>query len=222
MLPFLNLKAINEGLIDQLTDAYHRVIESGWLILGEEVKLFEEEFAKYCGVKHCIGVGNCLDALHLILRGYGIVEGDEVIVPSNTYIATWLAISHVGAMPVPVEPCGDTYNIDPNRIEDAITANTKAIIAVHLYGQSADMDPINAIAKKHNLKVVEDCAQATGAKYKGRRVGGLGDASGFSFYPTKNLGALGDGGAVTTNDSELAKKIHLRPRHVSQSEKLVE
>lgn len=207
MIPFLDLRPLYHQLKPELDEAYRRVMESGWYILGPEVEAFEEEFAKYCGVKHCIGVGNGLDALHLILRGYGIGPGDEVIVPSNTYIATWLAVSYAGAIPVPVEPDERTYNIDPARIEEAVTSHTKAIIAVHLYGQPADMDPIRELALRHSLKVIEDAAQAHGAKYKGRRVGSLGDAAGFSFYPGKNLGAFGDGGAVTTNDSELANRI---------------
>jgi len=208
-IPFLDLKTSHIELRTQLQDAFERVLDSGWYIQGGELKQFEEEFAQYCEAKHCIGVGNGLDALHLILRAYGIGEGDEVIVPSNTYIATWLAASYAGAMPIPVEPDERTYNIDPARIEAAITSRTKAIMVVHLYGQPADMDPINAIARKHNLKVIEDAAQAHGARYKGRLVGALGDAAGFSFYPGKNLGAIGDGGAVTTNDPELAEKIRV-------------
>jgi dTDP-4-amino-4,6-dideoxygalactose transaminase len=206
-IPFLDLKAPHEELRTGLREAFERVLDSGCYILGNEVKQFEQEFARYCEAEHCVGVGNGLEALHLILRAYGIGEGDEVIVPSNTYIATWLAASHAGATPVPVEPDERTYNIDPARIEAAITPHTKAIIAVHLYGQPADMDAVNAIAKKHGLKVIEDAAQAHGARYKGRRVGALGDAAGFSFYPGKNLGALGDGGAVTTNDPDLAEKV---------------
>lgn len=208
-IPFLDLKAQHDELRAELREAFERVLDSGWYILGNEVAQFEKEFAGYCESKHCIGVGNGLDALHLILRAYGIGEGDEVIVPSNTYIATWLAASYAGATPIPVEPDERTYNIDPARIEAAITPRTKAIIAVHLYGQPADMDAINAIAQKHGLKVIEDAAQAHGARYKGRRVGSLGDAGGFSFYPGKNLGAIGDGGAVTTNDAELAEKIRM-------------
>jgi dTDP-4-amino-4,6-dideoxygalactose transaminase len=206
-IPFLDLRAPYLELKDELDEAYKRVMESGWYILGDECEAFEKEFADYCGTKYCIGVGNGLDALHLILRAYGIGEGDEVIVPANTYIATWLAVSYAGAKPVPVEPDEKTYNINPNLIEQSITERTKAIIAVHLYGQPADMDSINALAKKNNLKVIEDAAQAHGAKYKGRRAGSLGDAAGFSFYPGKNLGAIGDGGAVTTNDPVLAEKV---------------
>ncbi len=206
-VPFLDLKTPYIELKDELDEAYKRVMESGWYILGKECEAFETEFADYCGTKYCIGVGNGLDALHLILRAYGIGEGDEVIVPANTYIATWLAVSYAGAKPVPVEPDKKTYNIDPALIEQAITERTKAIIAVHLYGQPADMDSINDIAKNYKLKVIEDAAQAHGAKYKGRRTGSLGDAAGFSFYPGKNLGAIGDAGAVTTNDSTLADKV---------------
>ena len=206
-VPFLDLKASCLELKEELDAAYHRVMESGWYILGEEVEAFEREFAAYCEAKHCIGVGNGLDALHLILRAYGIGEGDEVIVPSNTYIATWLAVSYAGATPVPVEPDVRTFNINPDLIEAAITPKTRAIMPVHLYGHAADMDPINVIAKRHGLKVIEDAAQAHGACYKGRRTGSLGDSAGFSFYPGKNLGAFGDGGAVVTNDGELADKV---------------
>ena len=208
-IPFLDLKAPHDELRSELRDAFERVLDSGCYILGNEVKQLELEFADYCEAKHCVGTGNGLDALHLILRAYGIGAGDEVIVPSNTYIATWLAVSYAGATPVPVEPDERTYNINSTLIEAAITPRTKAIISVHLYGQPADMDAINAIAKKHNLKVIEDAAQAHGARYKGRRVGSLGDAAGFSFYPGKNLGAIGDGGAVTTNDPELAEKVRV-------------
>nr|WP_314898905.1 DegT/DnrJ/EryC1/StrS family aminotransferase [uncultured Deefgea sp.] len=209
MIPFLDLKAINLVHRDELINAFTRVIDSGWYVLGNEVKQFEASFADYCNTDHCVGVSNGLDALHLILRAYGIGAGDEVIVPTNTYIATWLAATYAGATPVPVEPCIDTYNIDSSLIEAAITPRTKAIIAVHLYGQPADMDPIMAIAEKHGLKVIEDAAQAHGALYKGRKVGSLGHAAGFSFYPGKNLGAIGDAGAVTTNDAELAEKVRV-------------
>lgn len=215
-VPFLDLKSPYIELKEELDAAYRRVMESGWYILGQEVEAFEAEFAAYCEAKHCIGVANGLDALHLIVRGYGIGEGDEVIVPSNTYIATWLAVTHAGATPVPVEPDERTYNIDPAKIEQAITPHTKAIMVVHLYGQTADMDSINVIAGKHGLKVIEDCAQAHGARYKGRRAGSLGDAAGFSFYPGKNLGAIGDGGAVTTNDHELAERIKVLRNYGSQ------
>ncbi|PSB57217.1 DegT/DnrJ/EryC1/StrS family aminotransferase [Chamaesiphon polymorphus] len=208
-VPFLDFQAPYLELKAELDDAYARVMASGWYILGEEVAAFEAEFAAYCQTQYCIGVGNGLEALHLILRAMDIGAGDEVIVPANTYIASWLAVSQVGATPVAVEPDERTYNIDPSLIEAAITARTKAIMAVHLYGQPADMDAINEIAKRHNLQVIEDAAQSHGARYKQRRTGGLGNAAGFSFYPSKNLGAIGDAGAVTTNDAELADRIRL-------------
>lgn len=208
-VPFLDLKATYLELKPELDEAFHRAMDSGYYILGNEVKQFEEEFSQYCNVKHCIAVGNGLEALHLILRAYEIGVGDEVIVPSNTYIATWLAVTYTGAKIVPVEPDPRTYNLDPQAVETAITAKTKAILPVHLYGQPADMDPINEIAKKYNLKVIEDSAQAQGALYKGKKAGALGDASGFSFYPGKNLGAFGDGGAITTQNDQLAEKLHM-------------
>lgn len=207
MIPFLNLKEINMQYADELKAAICRVIDSGWYILREEVAAFEKEFAEYCDVKHCIGVSNGLDALKLILKAYGYGPGDEIIVPSNTYIASILAIFEVGAKPVLVEPDILTYNIDLSLIEEKITEKTKAILPVHLYGQTADIDRIREIANRHQLKVIEDAAQAHGAIYKGRKVGNLGDAGGFSFYPGKNLGAFGDAGAVTTNDDEFADKI---------------
>ena len=206
-IPFNDFASPYQELKAELDDAYHRFMQSGWYVLGKEVEAFEQEYAAYCGAKYCVGVANCLDAMHLVLRAWNIGPGDEVIVPSNTYIATWLAISHAGATPVPVEPDARTYNLDSNLVVAAITPRTKAIMPVHLYGQTVDMDPINAIAAKHGLKVLEDAAQAQGAKYKGRCAGSLGDAAGHSFYPTKNLGAFGDGGAVTTNDPELAEKV---------------
>ena len=209
MIAFFDLKRVNAPHQAQIRGAVARVIESGWYVLGEETESFEREFAAYCGVAHCIGVANGLDALSLILRGYGIGAGDEVIVPSHTFIATWLAVSQAGGVPVPVEPDPATCNIDPERIEAAITPRTRAIIAVHLYGQPADMDPIREIAQRHGLRVIEDAAQAHGARYKGRRTGSLGDAAGFSFYPGKNLGALGDGGAITTDDAALAARLRL-------------
>lgn len=215
-IPFLDLKETNLTHTAELEAAFSRVLHSGWYILGREVESFEQEFSAYCEAKHTIGVANGLDAIFLILKAYGIGPGDEVIVPSNTYIATWLAASHCGATPVPVEPDASTYNIDPAKIEAAITPRTKAIIAVHLYGQPADMDPINEIAARHGLKVIEDAAQAHGAFYKGRRVGVLGDAAAFSFYPGKNLGALGDGGAITTNDPELAQAVRVLRNYGSQ------
>jgi len=215
-IPFLDLRSINLRFEDEFAIALQRVLDSGWLVLGREVIDFESEFASYCDSEYCIGVSNGLDALSLALRALGVSEGDEVIVPSNTYIATWLAVTHVGAKPVPVEPIDETFNIDPSLIEAAITPNTKAIIAVHLYGQCADMDPIMDIANQNGLKVVEDVAQAHGATYKGRKAGSLGHAAGFSFYPGKNLGALGDGGAVTTNDAELAEKIRVLRNYGSE------
>ena len=206
-VPFLDMKSPYRELKNELDAAYQRVMESGWYILGEEVTAFEREFARYCDVKHCVSVGNGLEALHLILRAYGIGEGDEVIVPSNTYIATWLAVSYAGATPVPVEPDPRTYNIDPERVKSVITSRTRAILPVHLYGLPADVDPLMALADQFKLKVIEDAAQAQGALYKSRKSGGLGHAAGFSFYPGKNLGALGDAGAVVTNDEQLADKV---------------
>lgn len=206
-IPFLELKPSYLELKEGFDAAYHRVMDSGWYLLGKELETFETEFAAYCEAKHCVAVGNGLDALHLILRGYDIGAGDEVIAPSHTFIATWLAVSYAGATPVPVEPDPRTYNLDPDRIAEAITPRTKAIMPVHLYGQPADMDAINEIARRHGLKVIEDAAQAHGARYRGRRCGSLGDAAGFSFYPGKNLGAFTDAGAVTTNDADLAQKI---------------
>ena len=208
-IPFLDLGSINNKYAESLETAFQRVMASGWFIMGRELEAFEEEFAAYCGTKHCIGVGNGLEALHLILRAMGIGSGDEVIVPSNTYIATWLAVSYAGATPVPVEPDEVTCNLDPARIESAITPRTKAIVAVHLYGQPADMQQINEAAQRHGLKVIEDGAQAHGARFKGQRAGSLGNAAGFSFYPGKNLGALGDGGAVTTDDDGLAEQVRV-------------
>jgi dTDP-4-amino-4,6-dideoxygalactose transaminase len=206
-IPFLNLKLQNNEIRDQVQQAISKVINSGWYILGPEVEAFEEEFAEYCGVKYCIGVGSGMDSLHLILRGYGIGKDDEVIVPVNTCIATILAISYSGATPVFVEPDERTYNIGPALIEGVITEKTKAILAVHLYGQPADMNPIMDTAGKYNLKVIEDAAQSQGAVYRGKKAGNLGDAAGFSFYPTKNLGALGDAGCITTNDKNLADYV---------------
>lgn len=215
-VPFLDLKALYLELKEEIDAACRRVMASGVYILGEEGTAFEKEFAEYCDVKYCIGVGNGLDALHLILRAMEIGPNDEVIVPANTFIATWLAVSYAGATPVPVEPNETTYNIDPTKIEAAITAKTKAIMPVHLYGQPADMEPILEIARSYKLKVFEDAAQAHGARYKGKRVGGLGDAAGFSFYPGKNLGAFGDGGAITTNDPMLAEKVKSLRNYGSQ------
>jgi len=209
LISFNDFIAPLQEINKELEEAFNRFITSGWYVLGKEVEAFEEEYAAYCGTRYCVGVGNCLDAMHLVLRAWEIGPGDEVIVPANTYIATWLAISHVGARPIPVEPDPQTYNIDPSKIESAITKATKAIIPVHLYGQTAEMDQIREIASKHGLKVLEDAAQAQGADYNGIKSGALGDAGAHSFYPTKNLGAFGDAGAVTTNDPVLAKKISL-------------
>jgi dTDP-4-amino-4,6-dideoxygalactose transaminase len=208
-VPFLDTVTLHEPVRAELHEALDRVLHSGHLVLGEEVAQFESEFAAYCGVSHCVGVASGLDALTLILRGYGIGPGDEVIVPSNTYIATWLAVLHVGATPIPVEPVASYHNLDTSRIAARITERTRAIMPVHLYGHPADMDPILEIAAKHGLKVIEDNAQAHGARYKGRVTGGLAHAAGNSFYPSKNLGALGDAGAVTTNDAELAASIRM-------------
>lgn len=206
-VPFATFKPMHNEIIEELNSAYEKVLDKSNFIQGNECKKFEEEFAEYCGVKYCVGVATGLDALFLILKAMNVGIGDEVIIPSNTYIATALAVSYTGAKPVFVEPEIETFNINPSRIEEKITSNTKALIAVHLQGRTADMDAINAIAKKHNLKVIEDAAQAHGAKYKGKKAGSLGDAAGFSFYPGKNLGALGDGGCVTTNNKELADKV---------------
>lgn len=204
---FLNLARVNAPHDAALRQAVGRVMDSGWYVLGQEVQAFEQEFARFCGAAHCIAVANGLDALHLTLRALGIGPGDEVIVPSNTFIATWLAVSQAGATPVPVEPDPATHNLDPQRVRAAITPRTRALMPVHLYGLPAEMDSLNAIAREHGLKVIEDAAQAHGALYKGRSAGSLGDAAGFSFYPGKNLGALGDGGAITTSDDALAERL---------------
>lgn len=206
-VPFVSFEPMHKELRKELDAAYTRVMDSNYFIRGQECKLFEDEFAAYCGAAHCIGVANGLDALYLILRAMGIGTGDEVIIPSNTFIATALAVSYTGATPVFVEPDIRNYNIDVKKIEAAITDKTKAIIAVHLQGRAADMDEINKIAGKYHLQVLEDAAQAHGTRYKGKRVGALADAAGFSFYPGKNLGALGDGGCVVTNNKELADKV---------------
>jgi dTDP-4-amino-4,6-dideoxygalactose transaminase len=209
MIPFLDLRASFHELKSEIQEAISRVLDSGWYILGPEVEAFEAEWAAYCGASHAVGVGNGLDALTLALRALDIGPGDEVIVPSNTYIATWLAVSAVGAIPVPVEPDPLTYNIDPALIQASLSPKTRALLPVHLYGQPADLDPILAIASQHNLAVVEDAAQSHGALYKGRRIGSHGDVVCWSFYPGKNLGALGDAGAITTNRADLAERIRL-------------
>ena len=208
-VPFLDLRAQYVELQSELDEAMRRVARSGRFLLAGELRAFEEAFAGYVGAKHCIGVANGLDALHLSLRAMGIGAGHEVIVPSNTYVATWLAVTHAGATPVPVEPDPCTYNIDPDRIVAAITPRTRAILPVHLYGQPADLTPITQIAESHGLRVLDDAAQAHGAKYRGRRIGAATDASAWSFYPTKNLGAWGDAGAVTTNDDKLADALRV-------------
>ena len=206
-IPFATFKPMHDEIRKDLDQAYNKVIDSNYFIQGKECELFEKEFADYCNAKYCVGVATGLDALYLILRAMNIGNGDEVIVPSNTYIATALAVSYCGAKPIFVEPELETYNINPDLIEEKITDQTKAIIAVHLQGRPADMDAVNEIAKKHNLYVIEDAAQAHGTEYKGQKVGTLSDAAGFSFYPGKNLGALGDGGAVVTNNKEIADKV---------------
>ncbi len=209
LLPFLQLRPTYIELKEEIDAAVARVLDSGHYLLGRELEAFEREFAEYCGAKHCIGTGNGLDALQMSLRALGVGPGDEVIVPSNTYIATWLAVSNVGATLVPVEPDERTYNIDPGKIESAITGRTKVILPVHLYGQPADMDAIVQIARKHELMTLEDAAQAHGARCRGRRVGSIGDVTAWSFYPTKNLGAFGDAGAVTTDNDQVANKLRL-------------
>ena len=208
-VPFLDLRAADAEIGPALDAAYARVARSGWFILGPELEEFERAFAAYCGAKHCVGAGNGLDAIHIALRAAGVGEGDEVIVPSHTFIATWLAVTYSGATPVPVEPDRATYNLDPSAIEAAITPRTRAIMPVHLYGQPAAMDEINFVAAQHGIAVIEDAAQAHGATYRGRKAGTLGSVAAFSFYPGKNLGALGDGGAVMTNDDALADKVRL-------------
>ncbi len=206
-IPFYDIGESYQELKSEIDSAVAKVLSSGWYILGKEVASFEEEFAEFIGTKYCVGTSNGLDALFLVLKAWGIGEGDEVIVPSNTYIATWLAVSYAGAKPIPVEPDIRTFNIDPALIEEKITKRTKAIIPVHLYGMPADMDPIMDLAEKYDLKVLEDSAQAHSAVYGNKKCGSLGTASAFSFYPGKNLGAFGDGGAITTNDRDLAEKV---------------
>jgi dTDP-4-amino-4,6-dideoxygalactose transaminase len=202
MIEYENLRKVNEPFVAAYEKELRSVLDSGWFILGNKVQQFEKEFAAYCGAKHCIGVANGLDALIIALRSFGLKPGDEVLVPSNTYIATILAVLHNGLVPVPVEPDPTTYNIDPKKIEEKITSGTRAILPVHLYGKMCDMNAIMSIAHKHNLKVVEDCAQAHGAHLEGKKAGNWGDFGAFSFYPTKNLGALGDAGALTCNSEE--------------------
>jgi dTDP-4-amino-4,6-dideoxygalactose transaminase len=208
-VPFLDVRAAYAELSEQIDAAVRRVAASGRYILGEEVEAFEGSFAEYVGTRHCIGVGSGLAALQFALLAMGVGKGDEVIVPSNTFVGTWMAVTHTGATPVPVEPDEGSYNIDPGRVEGAITPRTKAIVPVHLYGQPADMSRLTGIARRHGLQVLEDAAQAHGARHRGRRAGSLGDAAAWSFYPGKNLGALGDAGAVTTDDDAIADQVRL-------------
>lgn len=207
MIKFLDLLKVNQRYRLEIDRRIAAVLDSGWYLQGRENEHFCQNFSSYCGTKYAVGVANGLDALVLIVKAYGFGEGDEIIVPANTYIASILSISQNGCTPVLVEPDIQTYNIDPDRIEEKITSKTKAIMVVHLYGQATKMEKIWALAKKYNLKIIEDSAQAHGAFYQGRRVGDLGDASGFSFYPGKNLGCMGDGGAVTTNDPALYSRL---------------
>ena len=216
-VPFLDLGAAAVELQAELADAYRRVVESGHFVLGPELEAFERDFAGFCEVGHCVGVGNGLDALTLILEALEVGRGHEVVVPSNTYIATWLAVSRAGARPVPVEPRERTLNIDPERLEGAITQRTRAILGVDLYGQPAEWDSIERIGRSHGLVVLEDAAQAHGGRYGERRCGAFGNAAGFSFYPTKNLGGLGDAGAVTTSDPDLADRIRVLRNYGSRS-----
>lgn len=213
---YLDIGATYKELKKEIDVAIKQVLTGGWYILGKNVEEFEKEFAKYCGVKYCVGVGNGMDALELILRAYGIGAGDEVIVPANTYIATTLVVSLIGATPILVEPDAKTYNIDPAKIELAITKKTKAIIAVHLYGQCANIKKIKPIGKKYRLKLIEDTAQAHGAEHFGEKAGSLGDAAGFSFYPGKNLGAYGDAGAVITNNPKVAEYVRIARNYGSK------
>lgn len=208
-IPFLDLHAGYAELRADLDAAYHRVMDSGWYVGGTEVEAFEADFARACGTSHAVGVGNGLDALVLVLRAWGIGPGDEVIVPSNTFIATWLAVTYVGATPVPVEPDPATCNLDASRVEAALTSMTRAIIPVHLYGQPADVDAVADVVERHGLLVLEDAAQAQGARLRGRSAGSLGNAAAFSFYPGKNLGAFGDAGAITTDDADLADRVRV-------------
>ena len=216
MIPFLELKPTYLELQEELDAAYQRVMNSGWYLLGEETEAFEAEFAAYVGTKHCVTVGNGLDALKIALETHGIGPGDEVIVPAHTFIATWLAVSQCGATPVGVDVRHDTANLDPGLLDSALTNRTKAIIPVHLYGQAADMDPIREFATRHGLVVIEDAAQAHGSRYRGRMCGTLGHAAAFSFYPGKNLGAFSDGGAITTNDDAVARKARMLRNYGSE------
>jgi len=219
-IPFLSLKATNQIYETQMAEIVTKILSSGWYILGDNLKQFENEFAQYCGVKHCIGVGNGLDALAILLKAAEFPPNSEIIVPANSFIATFLSVSNANYVPIPVEPTFDDYLIDCQAIEKAITYKTKAIIVTHLYGKCCDMDKINPLARKYNLKVFEDAAQAHGAMYKGIKAGNLSSGAGFSFYPSKNLGALGDGGAITTNDDALSARIRAL-RNYGSNEKYV-
>lgn len=216
MIPFLELKPTYLELREEMDAAYHRVMDSGWYLMGAETEAFETEFAAYVGTRHCVTVGNGLDALRILLEAHGIGPGDEVLVPAHTFIATWLAVSQCGAVPVGVDVRRDTANMDASLLEGALTSRTKAIIPVHLYGQAADMDPILDFAARHGLVVIEDAAQAHGARYKGRMCGTLGHSAAFSFYPGKNLGAFSDGGAITTDDDDIARKARMLRNYGSE------
>jgi dTDP-4-amino-4,6-dideoxygalactose transaminase len=221
-IPFVSFEEVNKQIKGEIMTAFEQFFDKAWYILGDKVKQFEQEYAAFNQVDHCVGVSNGLDALHIALKALGVGPGDEVIIPSNTYIATALAVSYVGATPVLVEPDIQTYNIDPAKIEAAITPHTRAIMPVHLYGQACEMEAIAAIAQKHNLFIVEDNAQAQGATFNGKLTGSWGHINGTSFYPGKNLGALGDAGAVTTNDPELAQKAAVLRNYGSQQKYLNE
>lgn len=216
MIQYLDLEKLHTPIQDEINRAINKVVTNNWFIMGEELEQFEKEYAAYCGTEYCVGVGNGLEALHLILKAYGIGAGDEVIVPADTFIATALAVSYSGATPVFVDVCNDTYNMDPKLIEARISDKTKAIIAVHLYGKLADMEAVNRVAKKYGLYVIEDAAQAHNARFGGKKAGAFADAAGFSFYPGKNLGAMGDAGAITTNDETLYKKVKMLRNYGSQ------
>ncbi len=216
MIPILELRPTYDELKEELDSAYRRVMDSGWYLLGAETEAFEAEFASYVGTKHCVTVANGLDAIRIALEAYGIGPGDEVIVPAHTFIATWLAVSNTGATPVGVDVRPDTANLNVDLLEAALTPRTKAVIPVHLYGQPADMDPIRAFATRHNLVVIEDAAQSHGATYHGKRCGSLGNCAAFSFYPGKNLGAFSDGGAITTDDAEIARKARMLRNYGSE------
>ncbi len=221
-VPFLDLEAAHEEIREDLDAAWKRVVDSARFILGPELEAFEGEWASFCGVRYCVGVANGFDALSLCLEAIGIGVGDDVIVPANTYVATWLAVSQVGARPIPVEPLPGVWTMDPDRLEEALTPCTRAVMPVHLYGRPAEMDPILDFARRHGLRVIEDAAQCHGARYRGRRIGGHGDAVAWSFYPSKNLGCLGDGGAVTTDDWNVAERVRVLRNYGSRERYLNE